>query len=109
MSQDFQSRQLLNDLSDGGKTGHLQITANSVTWDLYLIEGKLLYACHSLQLADTIKHYLLRLGHSNAAKIASMLAQDIPGDRQLIISVANQLVDQNYLNSSQRTVLIRHW
>lgn len=106
MSQDFQPRQLLKDLANGGKTGHLQIAANSVTWELYLIEGKLQYAYHSLQSLESIQHYLLHLGHSNAAKINPMQVQSSSGDRPLIISVAKQLVDQNYLNSSQRTAPI---
>ncbi|NJO93296.1 MAG: DUF4388 domain-containing protein, partial [Hydrococcus sp. RM1_1_31] len=107
MSQYFQPIQLLKDIADGSKTGHLQISANSVTWELYLIEGKLQYAYHSLQSLETIEHYLLRLGHSDAAKIIPMLVQNSSGDRPLIISVAKQLVDRNFLNSSQKIVLIK--
>jgi two-component system, chemotaxis family, response regulator PixG len=106
MSQDFQPLQLLKDLSKDNETGHLQIEANSVTWNLYLVAGKLLYASHSLQLTDTIEHYLLCLGYGNAAKNVPVLAQDIQGDRQLIPFVAQQLLDRDYLNASQKTVLL---
>lgn len=107
MSQVFQPRQLLKDIADGGKNGRLQIAANSVTWELYFVKGKLQYAYHSLQSQETIEHYLLHLGHSNAAKIVPMLIQNSSGDRPLILSVAKQLVEQNFLNSSQKIVLIK--
>jgi twitching motility two-component system response regulator PilG len=106
MNQNFQPIQLLRDVSDARKTGHLSMAANSVTWKLYLVEGKLQYACHSLQSADSIKYYLLRLNHGTIAKIAPLPAQGVSDNERLILSALNHLVDQNYLNSKQRTTLL---
>jgi twitching motility two-component system response regulator PilG len=106
MNQDFQPVRLLKDQSAAGKTGHLQITANAVTWKLYLVKGKLQYAHYSLQSVEIIKHYLLRLNDRDAAaKVLSMLGKDTPGPPQLI-SVTNLLIEQNDLSPSQRTMLM---
>lgn len=104
MSQNFQPIQLLQDKADAYETGHLQILANSVTWKLYLVEGKLQYAYHSLQSLDTIKHYLLRLNPNAVAKIKSISAQNLSNNHQLM-SFVNQLVDQNGFNSDQKAIL----
>lgn len=106
MSQQFSPIQLLKNLANAGRSGHLQIVAHSVTWDLYLVEGKLQYAHHSLQSLETIQHYLLRLNWGAVAKVLPNLAKDIPNNNRFVLSVIERLVERRYLIPSQRTAAI---
>ncbi len=107
MSQNFQPIQIIRNISDTSKTGHLEITANSVTWKLYLIKGKLQYAYHSLQSLDTLKYYLSRLNHGMVAKMTVMLNQKTIDNQEFSPSFITQLVAQNNLTSSEKTILIK--
>lgn len=76
MSANFQPIQLLQDISAAGKTGYLQVEANSVNWNIYFVEGRLQYADHSLQSLETIKHYLMGVAPDVASKITPLLVAD---------------------------------
>lgn len=97
--------QILQEIADSGETGHLQITANTVTWNLYLVQGKLQYAHHSLQSRETLKHYLVSLNYSLVSQITPLLDENTPENYQFI-SIINQLVAQNSLNASQGKIII---
>ncbi len=105
MSKHFQPPQILQEIADSGETGHLQITANTVTWDIYLVKGKLQYAYHSLQSRETLKHYLVSLNYSLVSQIKTLLDNNTPDNYQLI-SIVNQLVAQNSLSASQGKIII---
>lgn len=78
MNNKFNPIPLLNNISESGKSGKLQITTQSVTWELYLSDGKLQYAIHSLQSWEVIKYYLLYLGYEKAAKVNPPVTESHP-------------------------------
>ena len=108
MTHNLQPIQLLTQISQSTKNTQLTITDNSVTWELYLIGGKLQYATHSLQSWDTIKHYLLRLGYSEAAKANPRMTHNVLGNHPFIQQVIHSLVAQGYLDATQKTNLLQH-
>lgn len=107
MTLNFNPIQLLEEAARTQQTGYLQVIANSVTWELYFIEGRLQYAHYSLQSLEVIEHYLLRLGYAKAAKVVPILAQHIPDNRRFIIHMVGQLASRNFLTASQKSALMQ--
>ncbi|MDJ0597548.1 MAG: diguanylate cyclase [Crocosphaera sp.] len=105
MNKQFQPIKLLEKIAKTDKTGHLQITANQVTWDLYFKKGLLQYGCHSLQSLETIQHYLLCLNQEEIAKTIPTLAQTTSENDQLIPTILKQLGQQNYLTPNDLSIL----
>ncbi len=101
MNTPFQPIQLLQNASDQGKTGHLKITANQVTWDFYFVEGMLEDATHSLQSLTTIQHYLLLHNQTAIAKVLPSLAKNVPANDPLIPAIFKQLKEQKYLTGDE--------
>ena len=97
MNTPFQPIQLLQNACDQGKTGHLKITANQVTWDFYFVEGMLEDATHSLQSLTTLQHYLLLHNQTAIAKVLPSLAKNVPANHPLIPTIFKQLKEQQYL------------
>ncbi|MBL1211181.1 response regulator [Geminocystis sp. GBBB08] len=106
MSFNFQPLTILQDGLHQKKTAHLQIKANSVNWNIYLAEGKLQYAQHSLQSLETIKHHLMAIAPNAVTKIDLTKGQNNT-DNLKLITIINDLWEQNHLNSSQKTTLIK--
>ncbi len=105
MTQAFQPIPLFETIARTAKTGHLQIKANQVTWDFYFIEGLIQYGHHSLQSPETIQHYLLRLNQERYAQLIPTLAQRIPENRPLILTLLQQLSERNSLTSDDLSSL----
>ncbi|MGK7880092.1 MAG: diguanylate cyclase [Crocosphaera sp.] len=101
MNNIFQPIQLLENAAAKCKSGHLQITANQVTWDLYFVNGMLQDGTHSLQSLATIEHYLLRNNQESVAKIVPNVAKNVPPRQSLIPSILKQLTEQNILTTDQ--------
>ncbi|MDJ0510964.1 MAG: diguanylate cyclase [Crocosphaera sp.] len=101
MNNNFQPIQLLQNVADQGKTGHLTITANEVTWNFYFVEGMLQDASHSLQSLDTIQHYLLRHNKGSIAKFIPKLANNIHSSNLIIPDIFKRLKDKNYLTADE--------
>ncbi|MGK7942617.1 MAG: diguanylate cyclase [Crocosphaera sp.] len=101
MNNHFQPIQRLQNAADQGKSGHLQIIANQVTWNLYFVEGMLQDATHSLQSLDTIHHYLLRNNQTAIAKLIPTLAKNVPPNHPVIPGICKQLREQNYLTDDE--------
>lgn len=106
MIHEFDSLNFLQNGFSSGKTAHLQIKANSVNWDIYLVNGKLQYAQHSLQSLETIRYYLMRLAPHVRVKITSTEAPNNLNNLQLL-QVINQLFSSNNINSSEKIMLIK--
>ena len=54
---------LLTHLSNSYDSAHLKILSNSVTWSIYLENGKIIYASHSIEPFDRLDCHLRRLAH----------------------------------------------
>ena len=106
-NKNFQPTEILQDLVDNSKTGHLQIKANSVSWEIYVSKGKLKYAYHSLQSFNTIKYILLRHNFGETLKNILPQAKNILASDQPVLSIVNQLAEQNLLSNTQKRILYR--
>lgn len=101
MNNSFQPIQILQDAAAKCKSGHLQITANQVTWDLYFTGGMLENATHSLQSLATMQHYLLRNNQESIAKIVPNVAKNVPPRQPLLPSILKQLGQKNHLTADE--------
>jgi twitching motility two-component system response regulator PilG len=109
---------LLRHLSGCFDTTCLQAFSNSVTWSIYLEEGTVTYATHSVEPFDRLERHLRRLSPqipqvTNEIRVQLRLLFETdtqnsgntihPPDYQAI----QWLVNQGYLDTSQATVLIQ--
>ncbi len=74
MTQKLNPVELLFNPSNLNNTGYLEFTKGSVSWRIYLQEGKLKYVDCSLQLLTQFKYYLFRQGWIAAVEAC----KDIP-------------------------------
>jgi chemotaxis family two-component system response regulator PixG len=54
---------LLRQLSNCSDSTHLQALSNSVTWSIFLDQGKIIFATHSIEPFDRLERHLRRLSH----------------------------------------------
>jgi twitching motility two-component system response regulator PilG len=54
---------LLEHLSSCYDSAHLQVSSSSVSWSIYLEQGKIIYASHSVDPFDRLDRHLRRLGN----------------------------------------------
>jgi chemotaxis family two-component system response regulator PixG len=115
---------LLRQLSDCSDTTCLQALSNSVSWFIYLEQGKITYATHSVEPFDRLERHLRRLSHqvpllTNEIRVQLRLmfesdsvlqspekqtnASHQPAEYQAIY----WLVSQQHLHSTQAAVLIQ--
>jgi two-component system, chemotaxis family, response regulator PixG len=115
---------LLRQLSNCSENTYLQAFSNSVSWSIYLENGKITYATDSVEPFDRLERHLRRLSHQ-----IPLLKSEIRVELRLIFetnshgklkqqdeSLTKQppdyqaicwLVSQKYLNSAQAEVLIQ--
>lgn len=105
---------LLAHLSSCYDSAHLKVSINSVSWSIYLEEGKIIYASHSVDPFDRLDCHLRRLGH----KIPPLKSDR--GQLRLLFETAPEnhstqnadyqaicwLVNQQYLNDLEAATLI---
>lgn len=110
---------LLRHLSSCFDTTCVQAFSNSVTWSIYLEEGTITYATHSVEPFDRLERHLRRLSQqiplvTNEIRVQLRLLFET--DAQNPSDTINQppeyqaihwLVNQGYLNNPQATVLIQ--
>lgn len=106
---------LLAHLSSCYDSAHLQVTSGSVSWSIYLEEGKITYAAHSIAPFDRLDCHLHRLSHRIPAITSEIRAQlslifesdsenySIPNPEYQAIG---WLVNHQYLTFSQAGELI---
>ncbi|HEY9845069.1 MAG TPA: response regulator [Candidatus Caenarcaniphilales bacterium] len=112
--QQVDSLSLLAQLSNQQTNGRLQVSSGSVFWSIYLEQGKLVYATHSVEPIDRIDRHLRRLSHQTATFTTEVRTQV----RLLFETEQNQgnhnsdyqaicwLVQQHYLSPVQAIALI---
>ncbi|MDF5711366.1 MAG: response regulator [Nostoc sp. S4] len=115
---------LLRQLSNCFESTCLQTLSNSVYWSIYLEQGKITYATHSVEPFDRLERHLRRLSHqipllTNEVRIQVRLMFEPDSHTQLIEHYSQSksqppeyqaiywLVSQQHLHSTQAAVVIQ--
>jgi two-component system, chemotaxis family, response regulator PixG len=115
---------LLRQLSNCSDSTCLQVLSNSVTWSIYLEQGKITYATHSVEPFDRLERHLRRLSQqipllTNEVRHQVRLMFEPDSHSQLIQNDSNSrsnppeyqaiswLVSQQHLHSTQAAVLVQ--
>ncbi|MCC5601797.1 response regulator [Nostoc favosum] len=115
---------LLRQLSNCSDSTCLQALSNSVSWSIYLEQGRITYATHSVEPFDRLERHLRRLSHqipllTSEVRVQVRLMFEPDSHAQLIEDDSNSrshppeyqaiswLVSQQYLHSTQAAVLIQ--
>ncbi len=108
---------LLEHLSSCYDNAYLQIFSNSVSWSVYLEQGKVIYASHSVDPFERLERHLRRLDSQDSINCFDIetltqlrLIFDTGLENQLIQNPDYEaicwLVNQQYLNPKQAATLI---
>lgn len=106
---------LLAHLSSCYDSAHLKVSSNSVSWSIYLEQGKITYASHSVDPFDRLDCHLRRLGYKIPTLASGTRAQlrllfETDPESQPIqhpdYQAISWLVNQQYLNHVQAAALI---
>ncbi|BAY23455.1 response regulator receiver protein [Calothrix sp. NIES-2100] len=120
----LRSQNLLSQLSKSSDSACLQAFSNSVSWTIYLEQGKITYATHSIEPFDRLERHLRRLSHqipllNSQTRVQLRLMFELDSPSQGIEQQSNSssqapeyqaitwLVNQGHLHSSQAAVLIQ--
>ncbi|MDZ8259319.1 response regulator [Nostoc sp. ChiQUE01b] len=115
---------LLRQLSNCSDSTCLQVLSNSVSWSIYLEQGKITYATHSVEPFDRLERHLRRLSQqipllTNEVRSQVRLMFEPDSHSQLIKDDSNSrshppeyqaiswLVSQQHLHSTQAAVLVQ--
>ncbi|MBN3925541.1 response regulator [Nostoc sp. NMS4] len=115
---------LLRQLSNCSDSTCLQVLSNSVAWSIYLEQGKITYATHSVEPFDRLERHLRRFSQqipllTNEVRTQVRLMFEPDSHSQLIKDDSNSrshppeyeaiswLVSQQHLNSTQAAVLVQ--
>ncbi|MEH1856079.1 MAG: response regulator [Nostoc sp.] len=115
---------LLRQLSNCSDSTCLQALSNSVSWSIYLEQGKITYATHSVEPFDRLERHLRRLSHqipllSSEVRVQVRLMFEPDVHSQLIeddnssrnyppeYQAISWLVSQQHLHSTQAVVLVQ--
>ncbi len=106
---------LLAQLTSRRASGCLQVFSGSVSWSIYLEEGKLTYASYSVDPFERLDRHLRRLSHQIPTLVSATRVQVRLIFETALESQSNQdsdyqaicwLVSQEYLNFAQAATLI---
>ncbi len=121
----LRSLSLLRHLSNCHDTTCLHVLSNSVTWLIYLEQGKIIYATHSIEPFDRLERHLRRLDHQLSALSTEIRVQvrlmfetdssnlngDLYSDKSPEQPPEYQaicwLVSQRHINPNQAAILIQ--
>lgn len=113
--QKLQPLSLLKKITNKSVTGCLQVFSSSGSWSIYIEEGKLIYACYSEKMFESLYKNLQRLSQQistlpkgidqqlRAIFETGIENQAIPNPDYLAIC---WLVNQKYISSSQAGIII---
>lgn len=113
-------RELLSQLASSENSGCLEVSDKSVTWKIYLQQGKLVYVYCSAQVLDQLKYYFYRLGWKQAVaalkqlppsyiKIQSQIQNKVSTQNQNLYSkIVSWLLAGQYIKSSQALKIIEY-
>ncbi|MBW4603812.1 MAG: response regulator [Calothrix sp. FI2-JRJ7] len=121
----LRSLSLLRHLSNCHDTTCLHVLSNSVTWLIYLEQGKIIYATHSIEPFDRLERHLRRLDHQLSAlsteirvQVRLMFEADSPNlsgdsnsdklpEQPAEYQAICWLVSQRHINPTQAAILIQ--
>ncbi|MDJ0600205.1 MAG: response regulator [Crocosphaera sp.] len=115
-SPQFLPINLLEKIHQAKKTGCLVVDHNSVTWRIYLYQGKLVYANHSLDCFERLERHLRRLSYTVSSLTSAVRHQarlnfehnsQNPDDIPLEYQAISWLLKENYLQANQAAKLIK--
>ncbi|MBD2774438.1 response regulator [Iningainema tapete] len=109
---------LLRYLSNCFESTILQVSSNSVSWFIYLEQGKIIYATHSVEPFDRLERHLRRLNHQipnltsdSRVQLRLMFEPDSHESESVSLPFEYQaicwLISQRYLQSKQAGLLIQ--
>jgi two-component system, chemotaxis family, response regulator PixG len=120
---------LLRHLSSSSETTCLQVSSNSVFWSIYLDQGKIIYATHSVEPFDRLERHLRRLSHhisllsgetrvqlrmmfepdsqNQSAEHTNSREEAIPQEESPEYQAICWLISQRYLDATQAAILIQ--
>ena len=75
MQDQFEVIPFLHELLESPRNGRLHITSQGVEWCLDIIDGRLLFAAHSLQYLNTLETVLPSLGYETVLPVYWRLIQ----------------------------------
>jgi twitching motility two-component system response regulator PilG len=116
-SQKLHPLSLLAQLTSRRATGCLRIFTGSVSWSIYLEDGKLTYASYSDKLFERLDNHLRQLSQqipalNSATRVQMRLMFEPKGENQPTSDADYQaicwLVNQDYITSSQAQTLIEN-
>jgi twitching motility two-component system response regulator PilG len=121
-SQELNPVELLSQVIGYEMSGCLQVFNSPITWSIYVEKGQLLYASNSNDPFSRLQRYLYDLNFkaSNSEKLFELIkkfSKDywINQSKQSILMTQNSdylaicwLVRQQYLNSTQASLLVGH-
>lgn len=111
----FSPMNILGKLGNGQKTGCLVVSSKSVKWKIYVDQGKLVYANHSLDSFERLERHLRRLSYTVSSLTAAVRNQarlNFENEKQdsdnvpLEYQAINWLLKENYLDDSQAANLV---
>lgn len=121
----LRSLSLLRHLSNCHDTTCLHVSSNSVTWLIYLEQGKIIYATHSIEPFDRLERHLRRLDYQLSAlsteirvQVRLMFEADSPNlngdsnsdklpEQPPEYQAICWLVSQRHINPTQAAILIQ--
>jgi len=107
MNKNFKVVKLLFDTSESSTSGQLEITINSVVWQIVFVKGFLESATHSLQSAQSLKYYLRSIGYDNVAKIDVLNDNNTKQNTLLVKDTIPLLENRGHINLKQKAELIK--
>ena len=94
------------DIAQSKNNGCLQVNSNGITWNVFVKEGRLQYAVHSIQTFETIKYCLNKLGYRVPEKTLENLQPDFrsvqlsTNQGLLLYEASNQLYQEGVLDNN---------
>ena len=99
MVNTFNGVEQCRQIAQPDKNGFLQITHNGVTWKIFVSQGKLRYAYHSVQTLDTFNYHLAQLGHETILQLQADADSMNPASWGALNSTAKDLAQQGKLDA----------
>lgn len=107
---------LLEHLSSCYDSAHLKVYSKSVSWSIYLEQGKIIYASHSIEPFDRLDCHLRRLSHQiptlgseTRTQLRLLFETEVESQshQNLDYQAICWLVKRQYLNPLQAAILIK--
>ncbi len=105
MVNTFSGTDQCRSIAQPDKHGFLKVTYNGVTWKIFVSQGKLRYANHSVQTLDTLNYHLAQLGHETITQLEADMDGMSPAAWGAVSSTIEHLFQQGKLDAAGRAGL----